>query len=109
MENYGHLFLNPWGNIFPSTVFYLTEFHFWLLFILSTLFTTLFMHPFFHTRNILIFISFLSVSLPKIRQPLSLSPAISIVLCFSIYFLLFFFLCDFFLEDMACSESLLIL
>lgn len=68
---------------------------------------TLFIRPFFSYKKCINFHNFF-VSLPKIRQPLSLSLTISVVLCFSISFL-FFSLCDFFLKDMACSESLLML
>lgn len=80
-------------------------FHSWLLFTLKNSFYL----PSFHPGNVSIFLTFLSVSLPKIRQPLSLSLTSSMVLSFSISYLFFFPLCDFFLENVACSECLLML
>lgn len=63
--------------------------------------------PSFHTRNVSIFITFLSVSCLKLATFLVSNHLHSVMLLH--FFLFFFFLCDFFLEVMACSESLLML
>lgn len=78
-------------NILPSTVLCLTEFHSWLLFTLKHSFKlTLYISLLFMQKNVSIFITFLSVSLPKVGQPLPLCPSISIMLCHSISLPFFF-------------------
>lgn len=103
--------LNPLQNILPSPglrpgtrISFLASLHSEELFHL----------PSFPPRNVLIFLTFLSASLPKIRLLLSLSLTSSTVLYFSIsciiFFFLLFLLCDLFLEKkVSCSECLLML
>lgn len=103
------MLLNPLQNILPSPglcpgtgISFLASLHSEELFHL----------PSFPPRNVLIFLTFLSASLPKIRPPFSLSLTSSMVLYFSIYFLHFFlftFSVIYFWKNVACRECLLML
>lgn len=65
--------------------------------------------PSFHSRNVLIFLIFLFVILPKIRSFLISNQTCGAIRFNFLPFFFLFLLCDFFLENVACSQSLLML